>query len=45
MSTTYRDLRCFNNDSFKRDLQEIHWNFATENSDPDLGFETFLTSQ
>ena len=34
-------FRCFNIDSFKRDLQEINWNFATENSDVDLGFETF----
>ena len=29
-------------DSFKKDLQEINWNFATENSDVDLGFETFF---
>ena len=41
ISTTYRDIRYFNIDSFKRDLQEINWNFATENNDIDLGFETF----
>ena len=42
ISTTYRDLRYFNIDFFKRDLQEINWNFATENNDIDLGFETFF---
>ena len=42
ISTTYRDFRYFNIDSFKRDLQEINWNFATENNDIDLGFETFF---
>ena len=42
ISTTYRDFRYFNIDSFKKDLQEINWNFATENNDIDLGFETFF---
>ena len=42
INTTYRAFRCFNIDSFKMDLQEINWNFATENSDVDLGFETFF---
>ena len=42
VSTTYRHFRYFNIDSFKKDLQEINWNFATENSDVDLGFETFF---
>ena len=42
ISTTYRDFRYFNIDSFKRDLQEINWSFATENNDIDLGFETFF---
>ena len=40
ISTTYRDFRSFNIDSFKRDLQEINWNFAAENNDIDLVFET-----
>ena len=40
--TTYRDFRYFNIDSFKKDLQEINWNFATENNDIGLGFETFF---
>ena len=38
ISTTYRDFRYFNIDSFKRNLQEINWNFATENNDYRLGF-------
>ena len=38
ISTTYRDFRYFNIDSFKRDLQEINWNFATENNDYRLAF-------
>ena len=42
ISTTYRDFKYFNIDSLKRDLQEINWNFATENNDIDLGFETFF---
>ena len=42
ISTTYRDFRCFKIDSFKRDLQEINPNFATENSDLNSGFETFF---
>ena len=42
ISTTYRDFRYFNTDSFKRDLKEINWNFVTENNDIDLGFETFF---
>ena len=29
-------------DYFKRYLQEINWNFATENSNVDLRFETFF---
>ena len=41
-NTTYRDFRYFDIGSFKRDLQEINWNFATENNDIDLGFETFF---
>ena len=41
ISTTYRDFRYFNINSFKRDLQEISWNFGTENNDIDLDFETF----
>ena len=41
-SNLKRDFRYFNNDSFKRDLQEINWNFATENNNIDLGFETFF---
>ena len=43
-NTTCRDFRYFNIDLFKRDLQEINWNFATENNDIDLGFETFLNT-
>ena len=42
ISATYRDFRYFNIDSFKRDLQEINWNFATENTDVDLGFKIFF---
>ena len=42
ISTTYRD---FNIDSFKRNLQEINWKFATENNDINLGFEIFPTFQ
>ena len=42
INTTYRDFRYFNIDSFKRDVQEINWNFATENNDIDKGFETFF---
>ena len=30
VSTTYRHFRYFNIDSFKKDLQEINWNFATK---------------
>ena len=41
ISTAYRGFTYFNIDSFKRDLQEINWDFATENNDIDLGFETF----
>ena len=42
INTTYRrDFRYFNTDSFKRDLQEINWNFATKDNDIDLEFETF----
>ena len=41
VSTTCRDFRCFNNDCFKRDLEEINWNCATENRDADFGFEIF----
>ena len=44
ISTTYRDFRYFNINSFKRDMQEINWNFATENNDKDLGFETFFST-
>ena len=42
VSITYRDFRYFNIDSFKRALKEINWNFATENNDIDLNFETFF---
>ena len=42
VSTTYRHFGYFNIDSFKKDLQEINWNFATKNSDADLSFETFF---
>ena len=43
INTTYRrDFRYFNTDSFKRDLQEINWNFATKDNNKDLEFETFF---
>ena len=42
ISNTCRDFRCVDIGSFKRDPQEINWNFATGNSDVDLGFETFF---
>ena len=42
VSTTYKHFGYFNIDSFKKYLQEINWNFATENSDVDLGFQTFF---
>ena len=41
-SNTYRHFRYFNIDSFKNILQETNWNVATENSDVELGFETFF---
>ena len=41
-SNTYRHFRYFNIDSFKKVLQEINGNFATENSDVELGFEIFF---
>ena len=42
IKTTYRNFRYFNIGSFKRGLQEINWNSATENNDIDQGFETFF---
>ena len=42
VSNTYRHFRYFNIDSFKKVLQEINGNFATENSDVELGFEIFF---
>ena len=42
ISNTCRDFRCVDIDSFKRDPQEINWNFATGNSDVDLGFGNFF---
>ena len=37
-----RDFKNFNIDSFKKDIEVIEWSLATENTDTDLGFETFL---
>ena len=40
--TTHRDYKHFDIDSFKTDLQDIDWTFATHNKDVKLGFEDFL---
>ena len=38
VSATYRHFGYFNTDSFKKYLQEIKWNFVTENSDVETFF-------
>ena len=39
---TIQDYKCFNSESFQRDLKKIDWSLATENNDVGLGFETFF---
>ena len=39
--TTYRDYKHFDIVSFKTDLQDTDWTFATHSNDINLGFEAF----
>ena len=39
---TIQDYKCFNSESFQRDIKKIDWSLATENNDVGLGFETFF---
>ena len=38
---TIRDYKKFTSESFQSDIKKTDWSLATENSDVDLGFETF----
>ena len=38
----FRDYKKFNEDVFKIEPDERDWSFVTENTDVNLGFETFL---
>ena len=38
----FRDYKKFNEDVFKIEPDELDWSFVTENTDVNLGFETFL---
>ena len=38
----FRDYKNFNDDAFKAELSELDWSLVTENSEVNLGFETFL---
>ena len=39
---SFRDYNNFTEEAFKTELCELDWSFVTENSDINLGFETFL---
>ena len=42
LKKTYRDYDSYDLGSFKIDLQDIDWTFATHNNDAELDFEAFL---
>ena len=37
-----RDYKNFSGDAFKAELSELDWSLVTENSEVNLGFETFV---
>ena len=39
---TFKDYKSFSDDAFKAELSELDWSLLTENSEVNLGFETFV---
>ena len=39
---SFRDYKNFSDDAFKAELSELDWSLVTENSEVNLGFETFV---
>ena len=39
---SFRDHKNFSDDAFKAELSELDWSLVTENSEVNLGFETFV---
>ena len=41
-TNSFRDYKNFSDDAFKAELSELDWSLITENSEVNLGFETFV---